>query len=301
MRLFRRSLDLSLADVRPATLDDLGAISRLLRHGAHHYASYPYPHLPSLLAGAPAVVLSTGREVWAAALASWNVQGASWVRAFCIGDGLLVGPVFDALLPLFHDRLRAQHVQAVFYAGDEAADLWMQPGLAARGYVRETDVVVYEQVTLEAPSTGSTAARVRRAEAVDLPDVLAVDRACFSAHWTKDDQVLGQAIFEAPFFVVAELEGRVVGYAFATSHFGGRLVHLVRIAVLPELQGQAVGVRLLAEVVGFARGRGAGTLTLNTQAHNLRAQRLYEWFGFHRTGEQQTVLRFDLQPRAEDT
>jgi ribosomal protein S18 acetylase RimI-like enzyme len=68
----------------------------------------------------------------------------------------------------------------------------------------------------------------------------------------------------------------------------------VRIAVLPSQQGRAIGVRLLAEVIAFARTRGASTLTLNTQAHNLRAQRLYEWFGFHRTGEQQTVLRYDL-------
>jgi ribosomal protein S18 acetylase RimI-like enzyme len=53
-------------------------------------------------------------------------------------------------------------------------------------------------------------------------------------------------------------------------------------------------VRLLAEVVGYARTLGAESITLNTQVHNATAQRLYEWFGFRRTGEQQTVLRFEL-------
>ena len=82
--------------------------------------------------------------------------------------------------------------------------------------------------------------------------------------------------------------------AFTTTHFGGRLVHLVRIAVLPAYRGKAIGVRLLADVVAYARSLGAESLTLNTQAHNAAAQRLYVWFGFRRTGEQQTVLRFDL-------
>ena len=72
-------------------------------------------------------------------------------------------------------------------------------------------------------------------------------------------------------------------------------VPLCRVAVH---QGQAIGVRLLADVVDFARVRSADVLTLNTQAHNTSAQRLYEWFGFHRTGEQQTVLRYDLVPGA---
>ena len=80
----------------------------------------------------------------------------------------------------------------------------------------------------------------------------------------------------------------------ATSHFAGRLMHLVRIAVLPQYRGQAIGVRLLADVVEFARVRGADLMTLNTQSYNTEAQRLYEWFGFRRTGERQAILRFDL-------
>ena len=93
---------------------------------------------------------------------------------------------------------------------------------------------------------------------------------------------------------MAELNGAVVGYAFVTIHFGGRLVHLVRIAVRPSHQGREIGVRLLAEITAHARAVGAGSVTLNTQANNTSAQRLYEWFSFRRTGEVQTVLRFDL-------
>jgi ribosomal protein S18 acetylase RimI-like enzyme len=110
----------------------------------------------------------------------------------------------------------------------------------------------------------------------------------------KDDTTLGQAITEGTFFVVGELGGRTVGYAYATSHFGGRLLHLVRIAVDPRKQGRGIGVRLLAEVIRFAQEQQAHIVTLNTQAYNTRAQRLYQWFGFTDSGERQPVMRYDL-------
>ena len=72
------------------------------------------------------------------------------------------------------------------------------------------------------------------------------------------------------------------------------LFRSVRLAVRPQAQGQGIGVRLLAEVVAFARQQNADLLTLNTQAYNHRAQMLYEKFGFLLTDESQPVLRYDL-------
>jgi ribosomal protein S18 acetylase RimI-like enzyme len=294
MRLFRRSLDLSLATPRAGTPDDLTAVQRLLRNSVHRYTSYPSPHLPSLLAGAPAIVLSAGREIWGAAVAGWSIETSAWIRVLTLADGMFVGPSLDMLMPAFHELLLARQVQHLFYAGDEAADRWVQPSLLGCGYMHETDVVVYEKTDMAVPAAGNPAVRLRHAEAVDLPVILAIDRDCFAAQWNKDESALGPALCEVPYFVVAELAGQTAGYAFATTHFAGRLVHLVRIAVLPSFRSRAIGVRLLADVVEFARGCGAETLTLNTQAHNTQAQRLYEWFGFRRTGEQQVVLRYDL-------
>lgn len=294
MRFFRRSLDLSLAAPRPATPEDLTAISRLLTASVHRFVGFSSANLPALLAAVPAVVLAADHEIWGAAIAGWRSDTTTWLRWLVLADGLFVGPAMDMLLPPFHEALRAQDLRKVFYAGDEAADLWIQPALTKRGYARETDIVVYEKPKLDVPSRGNADARIRRAQPVDLPTVLEIDHACFAAQWTKDEGIIAPAILEVPYFMVAELDDGIAGYAFATMHFGGRLVHLVRIAVLPEHRGRGIGVRLLADLVEFARIRGADTLTLNTQAHNAAAQRLYEWFGFTRTGEQQTVLRFDL-------
>ena len=294
MRFRRRSLDLSLATPREATSADLTAVSRLFSQSAHRFMGFPGANLPALLSSAPVILLTAGDEVWAAAIAGWRVDSTTWMRGLALADGLSVNLSFDMLLPPFHALLRSQGLSTIYYAGDEAADVWIQPALKARGYAHTTDVVVYEKIKLDAPAPGNPTVRIRRAEAVDLPVLLEVDRACFDPQWIKDESIIGPAIFEVPYFVVAELDGAIVGYAFATSHFDGRLLHLVRIAVAPEHQGQSIGVRLLADLVEFARAHGADLVTLNTQAHNTAAQRLYEWFGFRRTGEQQAVLRFDL-------
>ena len=294
MRFFRRTLDPTLATPREATSADLTAVSRLLSQCSHRFVGFQSANLPTLLAGAPALLLTAGNEVWAAAIAGWRVDSTTWIRGLALADGLPIGAAFDALLPPFHALLRSHALDRVYYAGDEAADIWVQPALQTRGYVHETDVVVYEKTKLDVPGQGNQAVRIRRAQAVDLPAVLEVDRACFDPQWNKDESVIGPSILEAPYFVVAEINGQVIGYAFATSHFSGRLMHLVRIAVLPLYRGQAIGVRLLADLVEFARVRGADLMTLNTQSYNTDAQRLYEWFGFRRTGERQAILRYNL-------
>lgn len=294
MHLFRRSLDISRSVARAASEADIGGVSRLFRNSAHRFMSFSGADLSALLAGAPCALLAADGEIWAAAIGGWRAESTTWLRGLALADGLPVGVALDRLLPLLYEQLRALGVRLLFYAGDEMADAWVQPELQARGYLRDTRVVVYEKRDLELPASGNPEVRVRPVQPVDLRTVLAIDQASFDPQWHKDQGVLGPAISEVPFFVVAELGGEPVGYAFATKHFGGRLVHLVRIAALPHVRGRGVGVRLLAEVVQFGRTCGADVLTLNTQEDNAVAQRLYEWFGFRRTGEQQTVLRLGL-------
>ena len=131
---------------------------------------------------------------------------------------------------------------------------------------------------------------VRRARPDDLPAVLRLDGACFPTPWGKGEEILGPALISAAYFSVAEWSGEIIGYTYVTVHQGGRHAHLVRIAVAQTYQGRAIGVRLLAEVVRFCRHRQIDVLSLNTQDYNTQAQRLYEWFGFERTGEVQAVL-----------
>ncbi|MEN9935423.1 MAG: hypothetical protein RLZZ387_2002 [Chloroflexota bacterium] len=294
MSLFRHSLDPAEAQARPARPEDHGSLARLLAIGRRRFLGAPSAALPSLLGAEPGAALVSGAELWALAVCERSAPETAWLRALAMADLLPAEAGLDALLAAYHAELRGAGVRRAFFSGNDAADAWLRLALLQRGYARHTEVVVYEKIRMNAPTAGNPSVSVRRAAPADLPAILALDAACFEAQWHKDKQAIGPALASSPCFLVAEQARTPVGYAFVTSHYEGRLVHLVRIAVLPAHQGQGVGARLLAEVVGFARSSGADTLTLNTQSDNHTARRLYEHFGFRRTGERQTVLVFEL-------
>jgi ribosomal protein S18 acetylase RimI-like enzyme len=290
----RQSSSSKLLTTRPASLDDQRAVLRLTDDADRWFTTVSVEEAAGLLAGAPALLLLAGGRPRGVIIADWVNDAVTWVRLLALGGGLSTAPALDALLPPFHAMLRARGAARVYVACREPADAWLTLALRRASYVHDTDVIAYEKTRMSVPTHGNPAVRVRMATMGDLPAILAVDAHCFSVEWRKDDVQIGVALRETPRFLVVEDDAGVIGYAFVTAHYGGRLVHLVRIAVLPDRQRQGVGARLLYEIVAYAAATGAETITLNTQAYNRAARRLYEWFGFRRTGDRQIILRCDL-------
>jgi ribosomal-protein-alanine N-acetyltransferase len=283
-----------LLTTRPVSLDDLEVALRLLDDADRWLMSVSIDEVSGLLAGAPALLLLAGDRPRGIILSDWPHETVAWLRVLALSGGVSTTRAIDALLPPFHQTLRARGVAHIYVACADPGDSWAMVALRNAGYTHDTDVIVYEKVRMNVPSQGNPAVRVRAATAGDIPAILAVDTRCFSVEWRKDDVQISLALHETPRFLVVEENLEVVGYAFVTLHHEGRLVHLVRIAVLPDRQHRGIGARLLYEVVSYATAIGAQRLTLNTQAYNRNARRLYEWFGFRRTGDRQIILRRDL-------
>lgn len=294
MPLFRNSLDLTRAITRPAAPADLSGISRLLSRSRYHLLNFPSERLPSLISDAPVIVLSAGNEIWAVAIGSAPLEGTAWLRGLALADGLPIERGLGMLLPAFHSLAQTWGVKRLYYGGDMSSDVWLQPRLTTYGYLHDTYVITYSKTMIDAPASGNQAIQLRRGQDSDLKSILAIDHASFEPQWHKDETALHPALAETPYFVVAELNAHIAGYAFAATYFEGRQVHLVRIAVLPEDRGQGIGVRLMADIVDFARSCKAHVITLNTQEYNTHARQLYEWFGFRLTGERQLILHRDL-------
>lgn len=292
--LFRRSYDMTTAHSRAATSDDLPSIARLLRDSERRYYNLNATDLPALLATAPGVLYENHQTTLAVALAGWQAHHATWLSCVVLARGLSPTTTVTTLLDALHPLLYERGLRQVFYAGDGAAETWLAPLLRQYGYVEDTTVVSYEKHTYDIPSLGNTTITVRQAILPDLPTLLDLDALCFEPHWTQSQSAMHAALNDDGYFIVAEDHGRVVGYAYASVHFQGRLVHVVRVAVHPEMQRTATGIRLLAELVRFAQTRRSEVITLNTQQYNTRAQRLYRWFGFAPGGDTQTILRYDL-------
>ena len=144
---------------------------------------------------------------------------------------------------------------------------------------------------------------IRAVRPEDLERVLEVEAASFSDPWpvevfeaelrhswsrtlvletVEDPQVMGHAVF----WVVADE------------------IHLLNLAVHPEVRGQKLGRRLLGEVLQEARAGGTRFITVEVRVSNTAARGLYTSAGFKQVGlrpryyasdgEDAVIMLFDL-------
>ncbi len=121
---------------------------------------------------------------------------------------------------------------------------------------------------------------LRRARRRDRDAVLRVDHAAFSPPWRLDAAGLREALVATPSvrFRVAQVDGRVVGYAVAGR--AGRRGYLQRVAVQPDQAGHGLGRALVTDALAWLAHRGARRAVVNTQEGNAVALALYEAMGF---------------------
>ena len=119
--------------------------------------------------------------------------------------------------------------------------------------------------------------RVRRCTQSDVPNLDALDRACFAPFWAYGAARISSYV-EAERVVIAEIGGRAIGYTLCTVERGSGT--LGRLAVLPGERRQGVGACLVADAVSAMLARGAAAVTLCTQQDNDAARNLYHGMGF---------------------
>lgn len=119
--------------------------------------------------------------------------------------------------------------------------------------------------------------RVRRCTQSDVPDLDAVDCACFAPFWAYGAQRISSYV-EAERVVIAEIGGRAIGYTLCTVERGSGT--LGRLAVLPEKRRQGIGACLVADAVSAMLATGAAAISLCTQQDNHAARNLYRGMGF---------------------
>jgi ribosomal-protein-alanine N-acetyltransferase len=95
-------------------------------------------------------------------------------------------------------------------------------------------------------------------------------------------------------YIVAEIDGGIVGYAGLAAYADEAYVQTL--AVAPAHQRSGIGTWLLVELLTEARARGARSVGLEVRADNVTAQRLYARFGFEPVG----VRRGYYQPSNVD-
>lgn len=126
-------------------------------------------------------------------------------------------------------------------------------------------------------------ALIRRMELKDLDAVAAIEAATFARPWSRGsfEQELTRNV--AARYLVAELDGQVVGYAGAWIILDES--HVTNIAIEETFRGRGIGKQLTAGLMQYLSNLGAAYATLEVRVSNERAQNLYRSLGFVSIGK----------------
>lgn len=123
---------------------------------------------------------------------------------------------------------------------------------------------------------------VRPATPADADAIVAIERASFAIPWSEASIRRDLADNPAARVLVAEQDGRVVGYVGLWRVLDEGQVNDV--AVLPEFRRRGVGRALVRGMARNARDEGMVRLSLEVRSRNDAAIALYEAEGFVREG-----------------
>ncbi len=116
----------------------------------------------------------------------------------------------------------------------------------------------------------------------DITDVQEIERASFPVPWPANAFRHELTQNRNARYIVAREGGHAIGYAGLWLMVDE--AHITTFAVLPEHRRRKIGERMLQRLFEVAEDMGAEWMTLEVRVSNLAAQRLYEKYGFRRTG-----------------
>lgn len=123
---------------------------------------------------------------------------------------------------------------------------------------------------------------IRRMTLEDVPAVAAVEAATFPTPWSEDafrKELTSNAVAR---YLVAEKDGRVIGFAGAWVILDES--HITNIAILEDYRGQGYGRALTTALMQYLSNLGAAYATLEVRKSNTTAQNLYVSLGFIKLG-----------------
>ncbi len=284
----------SSQQIRLLTIADIAAVTRLLSTSEYIYQRFTFEELPMLLKKYPAVGLFHGSSLQSFLISQTVSAPSAWIGGYGVSwtESRSYITIFDTLLAQLTPHLIKRGARHVYYSGNDLDNDWLRNILLARDFKLHRLLYAYDKVDFNIPSAGNRLVKVRPVEFADVPALLAIEDACFEDFWRYDAFSFEDIMATHPYFVVAEWQGRVIGYQFnALDDESG---YLVRIAVHPSASGKGIGVRLMSEAITFFRQANVLRIMLNTQEDNTHAHRLYEWFGFVRVPQVGFVLRKNL-------
>jgi [ribosomal protein S18]-alanine N-acetyltransferase len=218
------------------------------------------------------------------------LNGACWVRLCVVSDFGDGSRVIAALWEEMAAQLPSMGVRtvAILVSRD-----WVLTYLRTLNFRPVENIVTLERPRLpilEAAAPDNILIRIIYPHEIDA--LTAVDHAAFTSPWQMEKADIRQAEKVSSIGTAALCDETIVGYSLYTVYIDG--AHLARLAVAPSMQGRGIASALLSDALQRFARRSIFTMTVNTQASNIRSQQLYQRFGFTRNGYDLPVWMFDF-------
>ncbi len=119
---------------------------------------------------------------------------------------------------------------------------------------------------------------IRQAESGDEEGIYQVEKLCFNDPWSRDAFRKELTENDIAFYLVAEIDERIVGYAGLW--IIGDEGHITNVAVHPDYRKKSVGSAIVHTLLDYTIQVGLKRHTLEVRPSNVEALALYKKFGF---------------------
>lgn len=277
--------------IRSASRYDLPALNRFLDSAPRFHRHLDWCPPLDWLGSQPFVLLDSNEGIQACLVCTEDPPKIAWVRYFACAAGInplsTWPPLFDACLAYF----RAKQLPWVPALG--LSD-WFTNLLRRNRFELHQHIVSLEREAADPlpPIEPNPQVFVRMMQPDDLERVAEIDRLAFEPIWQNSLKQVRQSYDLAVYATVADIDDQVVGFQISTSNVFA--YHLARLAVLPELQHQGVGMTLLVDLIQRARQDHIWQITINTQDDNSTSLALYQKAGFILSSEHFPVFLYTI-------
>ena len=123
---------------------------------------------------------------------------------------------------------------------------------------------------------------IRQADVGDVDDIYEIEKLCFPDPWSRESLIYEMEENPRAFYIVAQLEEKVVGYAGLWWIGDGG--HITNVAVKPGYRHRHIGMGIIQVMIEFTTEEGMMHHTLEVRRSNDAAINLYRKFGFEVEG-----------------
>jgi len=277
--------------IRSASRYDLPALSRFLDSAPRSHRHLDWCPPLDWVGSQPFIILESNEGIQACLVCPDDPPEIAWIRYFACAAGVNPLSVWPQLFNACLAHFQTKNIPWVAALG--LSDCFTNL-LRRNGFELHQHIVSLERESAEPlpPIDLNSKVFVRLMQPEDLVQVAEIDRLAFEPVWQNSLKQIRLSYDLAVYTTVADIDDQVVGYQISTSNMFA--YHLARLAVLPELQHQRIGLTLLTDLINRARQDHIWQVTINTQDDNRSSLALYQKAGFTLTGDRFPVYVYKL-------